>query len=90
MNCPVLNTGLMVVEITFGWADLGTGRLEAPKEKGGLKASFFCAFIVFSIVKEKFQFQKDGLQFYVNSYIQIMVLLDSRRIELSEESSAGV
>lgn len=41
MNCPVLNTELMAVEITFCCSGLATGRLEAPKEKGGLKASFF-------------------------------------------------
>lgn len=82
MNCPVLNTELMAVEITFCCSGLATGRLEAPKEKGGLKASFFCTFIVFSIVnlKKRFRSKTTAQLFYVFSCIQIMVLLDSKRI----------
>lgn len=56
MNCPALNTELVAVEMPFSCAGLATGRLEAPTEKGGLKASFFCMFIVFSIINIKKSF----------------------------------
>lgn len=90
MNFPALNTELVAVEITFSCAELATGRLEACKEKGGLKASYFCTFIVFSIINKKFQLQNDGSHFYLNFCIPIMVLFDSRRIVLSKGGSAGV
>jgi len=45
MNCPALNTELVAVEITFSCADLATGRLEAPKEKGWFEGVIFLLYI---------------------------------------------